>query len=227
MVKAILFDLFETLVTESHTRPPGVASHASRLGCDWEAFRSHWKLLRAEVMTGRMTFGGAIGEITTRLERPAEEQTLRSLCDERARIKAEALARIEPDVLTMLDHLRARNVRLGVISNCLAEDVAAWPRCALASRFDCTTFSCDIGVAKPDPEIYHATIRGLHVDVSDAWFIGDGQDDELRGAEQAGLRAWKALWFLKRWPHFKEEAPSRRSLNTVEEIVGLVDDTIA
>jgi hypothetical protein len=32
MVKAVLFDLFETLITEFRTRPRGVSSPAPRLG---------------------------------------------------------------------------------------------------------------------------------------------------------------------------------------------------
>jgi HAD superfamily hydrolase (TIGR01509 family) len=223
MVSAILFDLFETLVTESRTRPAGVSSSAARLGCDRDAFRGHWKTLRNDVIAGRMSFRDAIGDITTRLGNPAEASILQNLCDERTRIKAEAFAHIEPGVLMMLDDLRARGLRLGVISNCCAEDVTAWTQCALASRFDCATFSHQIGLAKPDPEIYRAAARALHVDVSETWFIGDGQDDELRGAEQAGLRAWKAVWFLRRWPHFQQEEPSRLNLEAIEEVVELLE----
>lgn len=39
MVKAVLLDVFETLITESRTRPPGVSSLAPALGCEHEAFR--------------------------------------------------------------------------------------------------------------------------------------------------------------------------------------------
>lgn len=49
----------------------------------------------------------------------------------------------------MIDYLRGREIRLGVVSNCLAEDVAAWPGSSLASRFGCTVFSFEVGLAKP------------------------------------------------------------------------------
>ena len=223
MTKAIIFDLFETLITESGTRPAGVSSRASRLGCEREAFRGLWKALRPEVITGRIAFRQALGEITSRLGGAADDATLRELGEERVRIKAEAFARIEPPILAMLDGLRDRHVRLGVVSNCFAEDVAAWPTCVLAARFDCAVFSCEVGLAKPDPEIYREAARRLAVDASEAWFVGDGQDDELRGAEQAGLRAWKALWFLRRWPHFRAEAPDASSIETVEDVVRLTE----
>jgi HAD superfamily hydrolase (TIGR01549 family) len=130
---------------------------------------------------------------------------------------------IEHQVLITIDYLRSRAIRLGVVSNCCAEDVAAWPHSSLASRFDCTVFSFEVGLAKPDPEIYREAMRRLQADVSQTWFIGDGGDEELSGAEQAGLRAFRAVWFLRRWPHFREEPGAIADVVTVEEIVSLVE----
>jgi HAD superfamily hydrolase (TIGR01509 family) len=226
MPRSVLFDLFETLVTESVTQPPGVSSLASGLGFEREAFRTQWKTLRPAVLTGRLSFRQALGDITTTLGNPADAATLQRLSDERARTKAQPLERVEPAVLATLDALRRRNIRLGVVSNCCAEDVAAWPTCPLATRFESVVFSYEVGRTKPDPEIYRHAAGRLGVDVSDAWYIGDGGDDELRGAAQAGLpRAFRALWFLRRWPHFRDEARSEPSVEAVDEIVSLVDAT--
>jgi putative hydrolase of the HAD superfamily len=126
----------------------------------------------------------------------------------------------------MLDSLRSRDVRLGVISNCFAEDVAAWPRSLLASYFNCAVFSFEVGVAKPDPGIYLEATRRLRVDVSEAWFIGDGAHEELSGAERAGLRPFRALWFLRRWPHFKDEPSSAGSVASVGDFVRLLEQSI-
>jgi putative hydrolase of the HAD superfamily len=223
MVKAVLFDLFETLITESRTRPPGVSSLAPALGCEREAFRTHWKPLRPAVTIGRLSFRQALSDITTRLGTPADDLILQHLCDDRVRTKAEPFERIEQQVLIMIDHLRSRGIRLGVVSNCFAEDVAAWSRSSLASRFDCTVFSFEVGLAKPDPEIYREATRRLQADVSHTWFIGDGGHDELSGAEQAGLRPFRAIWFLRRWPQFREELGSIANVATVGAVVNLVE----
>ena len=226
IVRAVLFDLFETLVTESETRPAGVSSRAGVLGCEREAFRTQWKAVRPAVMSGRIPFRQALRDIATGLGGYPEDAILQRIRDERVQIKAEPFARIEPHVLMMLDRLRGRNLRLAVVSNCFAEDIVAWPRCSLSSRFDCTVFSCEVGLAKPDPAIYVEATRRLGIDdVAEAWFVGDGADDELLGAEHAGLRAFKALWFLRRWPHFREEPRSISSLSTVDEFVSVVEST--
>ena len=226
MVKAVLFDLFETLITECRSQPPGVSSLAQDLGCEQAVFRRHWKALRPAVMVGRVSFRQALSDITTRLGSHADDATLQRMCDERIRAKAEPFAQVEPQVLMMLAHLRSRGLRLGVVSNCFAEDVTAWPQCSLAGHFDGTVFSFDVGVAKPEPEIYVEATRRLQVDVSEAWFIGDGAHEELSGAEQAGLRAFRALWFLRRWPHFKEEPSSTASVANVDDFVRLVEESI-
>jgi HAD superfamily hydrolase (TIGR01509 family) len=223
MLRAILFDLFETLVTESATQPPGVASQAPELGCERDAFRREWKARRPSVVAGQLSFRRALEDCATTLGRRADEATLVRLCDRRARIKAEPFARLEQPVLTMIDALRARGLRLGVISNCCAEDVVAWPGSALSSRVDCTVLSFEVGLAKPDPEIYLEAVRRLGVGTSETWFIGDGGSDELSGAEQAGLRALKALWFLRRWPLYRDAPSSFPSIARIEDVVGLVE----
>jgi putative hydrolase of the HAD superfamily len=168
-----------------------------------------------------MSFRQALNDIATSLGGQADAATLQRICDERIRVKGEPFSQVEEKIVLMLDHLRSRNLRLGVISNCFAEDVVAWPESVLASRFDCTVFSFEVGLAKPDPEIYVEATRRLRVDVSEAWYIGDGFDEELSGAEQAGLRAFRALWFLRRWPHFREEPSSHASTVRIDEPGGV------
>jgi len=223
MVKAVLFDLFETLVTESRTRPPRVSSLAPSLGCERDAFRRDWKTRRPDVITGRLSFRQAIKDITSALGCPADESTLQQICERRLRAKAEPFEQIDDQILIMVDSLRSSGLRLGVISNCTAEDVAAWPRCSIAALFDCAVFSFEVGLAKPDPEIYREATRRLNVDGAHTWFIGDGESDELSGAEHAGLRPLRATWFLRRWPHVRDEPGAFVHVATAGEIVTLVE----
>jgi putative hydrolase of the HAD superfamily len=64
-----------------------------------------------------------------------------------------------------------------------------------ASCVDVSVFSFDVGLAKPEPEIYVEALRRLNAEGRHAVFVGDGGDDELVGAERAGLRAAHATWF--------------------------------
>ena len=40
---------------------------------------------------------------------------------------------------------------------------------------------------KPEPEIYLRTAEALGVEPADCFFVGDGANDELAGAERVGM----------------------------------------
>ncbi len=205
MVRAVLFDLFETLVTESDAPPLGAARLGPELGFDEEAFRTEWRARRAAIVIGRLSFCEALADIGTALGRRIESLELERVCQRRIRTKADLFARIEPEVMAAIEALRERGIPLAVVSNCFAEDVVAWATCPLARYFHSTVFSFEVGAAKPDPAIYSEACRQLGVPPQAAVFVGDGMHDELNGAARAGMPAFQALWFLRRWPNFRSE----------------------
>ena len=219
MVRAVLFDLFETLVTESDAQPPGAARLGPELGFDEQAFRTEWHARRAAIVTGRLSFCEALADIGSALGRQLESLELERIRHRRRQAKAGVFARIEPEVIAALDALRTRGIRLAVVSNCFAEDVTAWATCALAGYFDSTVFSFEVGLAKPDPAIYHEACRRLRVSPHAAVFVGDGLHDELAGAARAGIAGFQARWFLRRWPHFRSDARvARHHLSNVQDV---------
>ncbi len=125
--------------------------------------------------------------------------------------------------------LSGAGLRLGVISNASHEEIAAWQTCALARSFQSSVFSYEVGRVKPDPEIYAIACRELDVAPHEALFAGDGGSDELAGAERAGLRAYRATWFLDRWPvrrhAFAAESGRHSRLREPAELLALVSDS--
>jgi putative hydrolase of the HAD superfamily len=55
-------------------------------------------------------------------------------------------------------------------------------------RFDALTFSCDLGVCKPELEIYHDCLKKLNAEPSEALFLDD-REPNVRAAEALGLHA--------------------------------------
>jgi putative hydrolase of the HAD superfamily len=195
MIAAVLFDLYETLVTERETSPTRASSLGERLGLDAAAFRKAWKLQRAKVVRGHVSFVDELLEIGAMLGRTLDVSLVQGISEQRRREKAAVFQTIGSEVLGGLCELHKRGFKLAVISNCFAEDAEAWPRCHAAEYFDASVFSFEVGAAKPAPEIYREATRRLGVESSNAVFIGDGGDDELLGAERAGVRAAQAVWF--------------------------------
>ena len=195
MIKAILFDLYETLVTERGTTPVRASSLGDALGLDPTAFRPVWKRLRHRVVRGELSFARALTEVGLQLGIAVDPAVVQGICEGRVREKASLFQQINPELVAVIRRLHDQGIRLAVVSNCFAEDVAAWPSCAMAPWFDAAVFSFEVGAAKPEPAIYLEAAGRLDVEPTDALFIGDGGDDELLGAERAGLRSAQATWF--------------------------------
>ena len=218
MIQGVLFDLFETLITESTASMRRASSLAAELGVNEDAYRRHWRSRRSDIVLGRCSFRDALAEIVRSLGATPDERLLEHLRSERVKQKAAVLCTVEPDVLAAIKELRARGLRLAVVTNSFAEDVAGWDSSPLRSYFDITLCSCAVGLAKPNPEVYLLACRELHLPPGQSLFIGDGGDDELDGARRAGLHACRALWFLSRWPQ-ASLAPDEPGLRRAADVV--------
>lgn len=98
----------------------------------------------------------------------------------------------------LLDSLRTRGLRLGLVSNAfdppwlLHQDLE---RMGLAERLDAAVFSSEVGRRKPDPLIFETALRRLGVAPERALFVGDRRYEDVRGASELGMRTVLALWF--------------------------------
>jgi FMN phosphatase YigB (HAD superfamily) len=211
MIAAVLFDLYETLVTESALRPTRASSLAATLGLEENAYRGEWKRRRPLIVRGDVSFVDALAEISHSLTGRVDVAAIHRIREERIREKAAAYADIDLKVGALVSRLARQSIGLAVISNGFHEDVVGWSHCSLAPSFQCTAFSCAEHVAKPDPEIYLRAVHRLGAKPSMAVYIGDGADDELLGAKRAGLRPGRAAWFVRdtspqaMWPELTSE----------------------
>jgi putative hydrolase of the HAD superfamily len=210
MITAVLFDLFETLITESGMQPTRASHLAPILGLERDAYRKEWKVRRPSIVRGQMAFAEALTEISETLTGRADQAAIQGICRQRIREKTVAYAQVHDGIAALVTTLSRRGVRLAVISNGFEEDLLGWPRCSLAADIRCTAFSCMEGIAKPDPEIYRRALRRLGAGSATTVYIGDGGDGELAGAARAGLRAYRAGWFVRNsadqaaWPELAE-----------------------
>ena len=89
--------------------------------------------------------------------------------------------------LDTLTQLRNAGYKIGLISDCSRETALHWPGTPLASLVDAAVLSCEVGVKKPDPRIYELTCAQLAVTPERCLYIGDGESDELAGAQRVGM----------------------------------------
>jgi putative hydrolase of the HAD superfamily len=74
----------------------------------------------------------------------------------------------------------------------LRADVVAY---GLEALLDVQVWSEEVGVRKPEPEIFVHALEQLALDPVDAMFVGDRLEPDLRGAGEVGLTTVQALWF--------------------------------
>jgi HAD superfamily hydrolase (TIGR01509 family) len=88
--------------------------------------------------------------------------------------------------------LRAQGLTLAVVSNTMRTPGSTLRRLleqhGILGCFAHTTFSDEVGVRKPDPGIFHLTLRALGCDAASAVHVGDDPVLDVRGARAAGMR---------------------------------------
>lgn len=118
------------------------------------------------------------------------------------------------DTASTLRELRARGLKLGVITN----GPSALQRRKLAAlaldrSFDTILVSGEEDVRKPDAEIFRRALARLGVAAHEAMFVGDHPVADVEGAHSAGLLA---VWmFVPYWPPVIVAAPVIRELKQV------------
>ena len=98
----------------------------------------------------------------------------------------------------LLEALRSRRLRLGVVSNAfdpgwlLHRDLE---RMGIAERIDHAVFSSEVGKRKPHPEIFERALEALGVAPDESLFVGDRLYEDVRGAAEIGMTTAQAIWF--------------------------------
>ncbi|MFC5653407.1 HAD family hydrolase [Paenibacillus solisilvae] len=199
MPKAILFDLFETLITEfsDHQRISKRSyDYMALLGISNKEFKQEWGSRQHKRMTGYYpNYHAVLSDILTVQNLPIDHAVIDGLYQERITEKNLPFRQIRADILELLAALKAMKIKIGLISNCTEEEVRYWGKSELAAVFDDVIFSYEVGFAKPDKEIYLLSCEKLGAAPEEVWFVGDGGSSELEGAADAGLRPYHAFWF--------------------------------
>lgn len=82
--------------------------------------------------------------------------------------------------------LRQAGFRIALLSNMPFTVRDAVLACQWLPPFDQRTFSCELRISKPAPEIYKHCLRGLGIAADDALFLDD-RPDNVEGAKAVGM----------------------------------------
>ena len=178
-VKIVIFDLFETLVSEFDAGHPSITEVAQTLQLSVEDFQREYVNHRPARCTGQLDYAASLRYIVRKLGGKSPENTIKTLAERRHSAFAGHLCHVEPEILDMLNEITTSGIRLGLVSNTDGSEILDWANSPLSGFFEVTVFSNVVGMVKPDPDIYQHACKNLGVAPSDCIFIGDGNSNEL------------------------------------------------
>jgi len=144
------------------------------------------------------------------------EDEARSLAGQAFEVFLEARHAIDlfPEVHPTLE-LLANRYTLGVLTNGNA-DVR---RLGLADYFQFTLCAEDLGIGKPDPRPFREALARAGVAAEHAVHIGDHPDDDIGGAQRAGVRA---IWFNPAGKAWQYEGRPDAQVSSLAELPALL-----
>jgi len=194
-VKAVLFDLGNTLmrtaeISEIYRRILEV--YGVEVSSD-EVLKAHRvNEKEVDVVKGQLEFGR---DFWTRwntkvLERIGVDENVEFLAKKIDELWWEhADLEVYPDVMETLLQLKAKGVKVGIVTNGLKSDFQQiLEKLELTDCFDVTVGIDTCNKGKPDKEIFIYALDRLGLHPEEAIFVGDSVKHDYEGAEKAGLK---------------------------------------
>lgn len=182
---AVLLDLYDTIVRSRW----GQLSEriTAELGIEKpDLFRAYE---RTRAARGVGTYGSVHGDMTAIIQavgvEPDPELIARLL--EMEREFSETGVELWEDSVPVVRELRARGTGTALISNCSHSTRPIVDRLGIAEEFDEILLSFEVGMHKPDPEIYQEALRRLGDIAPDRAVFVDDQPAYCDGAAALGI----------------------------------------
>ena len=171
MVKAIIFDYYGVLTTDSYMtwlehNPSVEKEHATQI----------------EALSKAQDSGIDDNEFFSRLGQLAGQS------QEEVRGEFGAHGSMHRELLDYIGELRQQGLKTAILSNSAVSLYDEVAKHQLGPLFDVILCSEEAGVAKPDPKMYHLALKRLNVSPDEALFVDDRQYN-VNGAEAVGIDA--------------------------------------
>jgi putative hydrolase of the HAD superfamily len=209
VLEAVLFDWGDTLMEFAYDPDLVAAGHRAGLAAlgngdlpDVDAltahFREHYEpFFWTPGTIEEIEYPGLVRQLLAEFGVEVDDEQLRHFL-EAEHAAWESARRLAADTHALLESLRERGLKLGLVSNAfdpgwlLHRDLE---QMGLTERLDFAVFSSEVGVRKPDRRIFERALEALGVEPERALFVGDRLYEDIRGAGELGMTTVQALWF--------------------------------
>ncbi len=198
--KAVLWDLDDTLYSRRDAARrmfPGMFRTCLYSGRSDAFINEAVDYMMTQVKRNSMTHEDAFRALLERY--PSDKPYVHTNCVDYYYSHIRSFAQPFPETVESLKRLKARGVKLAIVTNITPEllehqrkKVAAL---GIADLFDAIVYSAELGVHKPDKRIFDHAAALLGAANEECLFVGDDPDSDVVGALNAGM---EVVW-LDRW----------------------------
>ena len=189
MIKAILFDLDDTLLDRTTSLAEFVKEQHQRFKLDHVAYETYHRRFLELDQRGYAAKPQVFHALITEFAIPASVEALLADFEQGAWTSCTLL----PDAAAVLAGLRVRGYKLGVITN--GEEWSQMRKLRVAgllTLFDLIVISGNEQVKKPNPQIFMRAAERLAVRPDECAFVGDHARNDIYGAGAVGM---KTIWY--------------------------------
>ena len=196
MIEAIIFAMFETLITHFQSSLYFGKQIAEDMDIPEAKLREIWDPTDYDRTIGKMTLEDVFEQIL-RASDKYDAELVQRLAKKRTDAKIECFNHLHEEIIPMLEALKKLGYKVGLISNCYFEEATVIRNSVLWNYFDVACLSCEQGVAKPEEEIFRRCVAELGVNYDECLYVGDGGSHELETAGRLGMKPLQAVWYLQ------------------------------
>jgi HAD superfamily hydrolase (TIGR01662 family) len=246
MLKAVLFDLDQTLIDWDHVEQPWEEYQYQRILGVFEFVKENLHALKNpdrffETYLGELAGAWQHGSLTLRAPDVTAilAETLKASGVPEDRLDMDGVMkaydwqppageRAYPDALDVLPQLHAHGVEMGVVTNSAHpmiyrdRELSAigllemFPRCRLSA--------VDVGYLKPHRSIFQRALDMLGVQADETAFVGDNLAADIAGAKNAGLYAvWRANAHPRLEDADEDDIIPDGTIDTLHDLLPLLD----
>ena len=228
IIKAVFFDLYQTLIRYDPPREQLQAKVLKEFGIDVapEAIRralliadefiyqehARWSLSKRPTEEKMAVYAQYQRILLKEAEVDASEQLIVGVLGKMQQFDLKLV--LFDDVVPVLTQLRERRLILGLISNVDHDITPLCDELGLSSLLQVVVTSQNAGFNKPQPEIFREALRQAGVEPSEAIYVGDQYQIDVVGASEAGIKGV----LLDRGDDFREVTDCPRIQNLTDVV---------
>ena len=196
MIKALIFDMFETLITHYESPVYFGKQMSEDMGISEGKFREIWDASENDRSIGKISLEEVVKQILDANNLYSEE-LFDKVISKRKYAKVECFNHLHENIIPMFEEVRKRGIKIGLITNCFSEEAEVIKESKLFPYFDVALMSCKEGIQKPDKIIFAKCMKLLEVKPEECLYVGDGGSFELETARELNMHPLQAAWYLK------------------------------